>query len=109
MTLVTEPSGAKCYYNGAEVGVSPVTFHFGYYQPAELRFEMDGYETRRVVQPVTPPVYERFPLDFFAETLWPFRLVDEQRFVFELERTVDPEPGELLERAAELRGALGSE
>ncbi len=103
MTLVTEPSGAIAYYNGEPVGETPVTFHFTHYQPPDLRFEKEGYRTLRVVEEVKPPVYQRFPLDFFAEVLWPFTIHDRRTFEYALEEAEDTEIPELVERADDMR------
>ena len=109
MTLVTEPSGAVAYYNGENVGTTPTTFHFTYYQPADLRFEKDGCKTLRVVQPVKAPAYQRFPLDFFAEVLWPFTVCDEHTFRYTLEAAEDTTVEALVERADALRSRATAE
>ncbi len=103
MTLVTDPPGARAFYNDREVGLTPVTFNFTYYQPADLRFQKDGYDTLRVVQPVEKPLRARFPLDFFAEALLPWTLRESHTFAFVLEPTVDPPVDQLRERAEEMR------
>ena len=103
MTLVTEPSGAVAYYNGSEVGKTPVTFDFKYYQAADLRLERDGYKTLRVAQPVKAPLYQRFPVDFFAEVLLPFTLRDIHTFEYALEKDADATQEEVLGRAEEMR------
>lgn len=105
MTLVTDPPGALAYYNGKEVGTTPTTFHFTYHQPPDVRFELDGYNTLRVVPEVKAPLYQRFPLDFFAEVLWPFTIYDRHTFEYALEVTTDPTKDELLQRAGRLREA----
>lgn len=109
MTLVTEPSGAVAYYNGESVGRTPTTFHFTYYQPADLRFERDGCRTLRVIQPVKAPAYQVFPLDFFAEVLWPFTIRDEHTFRYTLEPAEDTTVEALVERADALRTRATSE
>ncbi len=103
MTLVTEPEGAIAYYNGKPVGRTPVTFHFTYYQPGDIRFEKDGYQTLRVVQPVKAPVYQRFPLDFFAEVLLPSPLCDRHTFDYTLEERKAVDVEALVERANKMR------
>ncbi len=102
MTLITHPAGARAYYNGDYVGETPVTFHFTHYQAGDLRFEKDGYRTYRVAQEVKQPAYQQFPLDFFAEVLWPWTIVDEHAFDYTLEERSDTDVETLLERAAQL-------
>ena len=109
MTIASDPPGAKLYYNNRYVGETPVTFHFTYYQAPDLRLERDGYETFRVVQKVKPPVYERFPLDFFAE-IGPFTFHDLRAFSYTLAKQVDVDPKVLIERADDLgRETLNAE
>jgi len=108
MTLVTEPEGAKAYYNGEYVGETPVTFHFTHYGSPRLEFEKDGYERLDVVREVRAPLYQRFPLDFFAEVLWPGTIYDRHTFTFELAESKLADRERLKARAAELeRETLG--
>ena len=102
MTLVTDPPGARAYYNNKYVGETPVTFHFTYYQSPGLRFEKEGYKSLEAAPKVTPPVYERFPLDFFAEAL-PLRIYDRHKFIYELQKEAKPDIDALVKRADELR------
>jgi len=106
MTLVSEPAGALAYYNGREIGETPVTFDFTWYQAANLAFEKDGYRTLSVVQPVKMPLYQRFPLDFVAEVLVPFTLRDSHTFTFALEEETDASETEVLERAEAMRAEV---
>ena len=101
MTLVSEPQGAKAYYNGEYVGQTPVTFHFTYYQPPRIRLEKDGYETLTVIQPVEPPLYELFPLDILAETA-PWTVYDRHAFTYPLRAMEPVDVNALVTRASEL-------
>ncbi len=102
MTLVTDPPGAIASYNGREIGRTPVTFHFTYYQPADLRFERDGCRPLRVTQKVKEPLWQCFPFDFFAETS-PFTFHDRQTFTYKLAPAEKPDVNALLQRSDELR------
>jgi len=99
LTLVTQPQGAVAYYNGEQIGQTPVTFSFTHYQAADLRFEKDGFDTLRLVQPLKVPAWQRFPLDIFSELLWPFTLRDEQAFAYTMEQTQDLPADGLLQEA----------
>lgn len=103
LTLVTDPPGAKAYYNNACVGTTPTTFNYTFYAAPDLRFEKDGYETMRVVQPLRTPVYQKFPLDFFSEVLYPGTIRDRQSFTYKLAPRVKPDLDLLMDRAKELR------
>jgi hypothetical protein len=101
ITLVTEPQGAKAYYNEKYIGETPVSFHFTYYQSSKVRFEKDGYDTLTAIQPVKPPVYERFPLDLVTES-GPWTVYDKHTYTFQMKASTPVDVNELATRAAEL-------
>jgi hypothetical protein len=102
MTLVTEPKGAKAYYNDKYVGETPVTFHFAFYTAPYIRLEKDGYATLKAAPKVKVPAYERFPLDIFSEAVIPWTIYDRQTFNYTLEQTKLTDIPPLLQRADEL-------
>ncbi len=106
MTLVTDPEGAKAYYNGKYVGETPVTFSFTYYQDPWLEFQKDGYTTLKTIGEVKTPLCERFPLDFFAETS-PFTFHNSQTLTFTLAPMREVDLDALVERSKELRESIG--
>jgi len=102
MTLVTEPKGAKAYYNDKYVGDTPVTFHYAFYASPRIRLERDGYETVKATPKVKIPAYERFPFDFLSESIIPWTIYDRQTFEYTMERTKPTDIPALLKRADEL-------
>lgn len=77
-TLVvrSEPPGALVAVNGEEAGVAPVTLHFDTYGVFEVVLSADRHARLRTTVPVHAPWYEKIPLDFFSETLWPGMIRD---------------------------------
>ncbi len=103
LTITTEPPQALVFLNNQEVGRSTVTTDFIWYGDYGVTLRKEGYKTLKTHYKVDPPWYEVFPLDFFAEVLWPGRIHDAHSAHFELEKVVYPEPEELVSRAKEMR------
>jgi len=103
MTIRTNPPGAMVYVDEHPIGLSPISTNFTYYGTRQIRLVKDGYETRTIKQPVSPPWYEIPPLDFIAENFVPGEIRDQHVFDYPLtpQRLV-PED-EVRGRAEELR------
>ena len=94
LTIVTVPSLADVYVDGAHVGRSPLTLPFTYYGTSEIVVRKDGYVTQQRMETRQPPYFQRFPTDFYYETLTSDLYVDHRTYSYELE----PQP----ETAAEM-------
>jgi hypothetical protein len=101
--IITDPPGAAVWVNNKYVGPSPVTVPFGYYGNYQIQAEAPGYQTIKVVECISPPWYEYFPLEFFSENLLPFWLRDIRELNYKLERTQILSPDQTLQRAGHLR------
>jgi len=102
--LRSTPSGADAYIDAERVGATPCSVPFDFYGTREVELRKEGYQVVREFARVSPPVYERFPLDFFSEVVLPLRLKDVQVFEYTLEPLPPGEEGEeLYERAKEFR------
>jgi len=92
LLIRSEPAGAPVWIDEVRVGQTPLTYSFTHYgerriRVGPLRDEADTLtytETEGIVR-LAAPWYERFPLGFFAEVLWPAKLTDEHRVAFELQ------------------------
>ncbi len=81
----SEPPGADVYIDGEHVGMTrpetdprgPFYVNFSYYGAREYTLRKPGYETVSGVKQLETPWYEYPPLDFFAEVLAPWLIVDE--------------------------------
>jgi hypothetical protein len=112
LVIRSEPSGAPVWLDEVYLGETPLEHSFAHYGVRRVRVGPVRNEAGRLTheeverEAVTEsPWYETFPLDFFFEVVYPFRLTDEHALpVFMLPPVpTDPAPhGE--ERLRELRG-----
>ena len=103
LTIVTDPEDAVVWLNDEEVGVTPVTVSFNWYGDYNVRIEKSGYEILNTHRAMERPLHDKFPFDFFAEVLWPNKIVDEYTWTFELQPYQQASPEELIEAAEEMR------
>ena len=91
LLLRSDPPGAMAVVNGDEVGVAPAKLHFESYGTFEVVMSAPRYRRLRALVPVQPPWYEKLPFDFFAETVWPWTVLDEHPVTLTLEPLSDEE------------------
>ena len=103
LTLVTEPSEAVVWLNDEEVGTTPVTVNFNWYGDYNIRIEKSGYAILSTHRVLERPMHDKFPFDFFAEVVWPKKIVDEYTWTFELQPYEQTSPEELIEAAQEMQ------
>ncbi|MBP7934486.1 MAG: PEGA domain-containing protein [Phycisphaerae bacterium] len=103
LTVNTVPQGARVILNDEEVGTSPVQVDFLWYGDYDVILRKDGYSTLRTHQKIDPPWYQIPPVDFFAETLIPVMLHDQQQMSFTLEPAQPIDKAELIQKAGEVR------
>jgi len=84
LTINTNPSGAVVLLNDEEVGVSPVTVPFNWYGNYNVTIRKPGCEMLQTHRKLAPPWYDYFPFDFFAEILYPGRIIDNYEWSFDL-------------------------
>lgn len=112
LTVRTNPPGALVSVSGGkldslsdehELGFSPVSTNYVYNGTRRITLVKPGYATRTVYEDLEPRWYEVFPLEFFSETLVPWRIRDHRVLQYDLEpQTITPvQP--LLERGEEFR------
>jgi hypothetical protein len=105
LTVTSDPPGALVYLNGEEFGRTPVTRDFTWYGTYDVVLRKEGYETLKTRGKVIAPWWQWVPFDLFAEAL---PLTDRRSLSYGMtpEAEVRAEPGEMMERAGELRGQL---
>lgn len=103
LTINTEPPGALVFLNDEEIGISPVTVDFNWYGDYKIRASKQGYEILETHQKLTAPAHDQFPLDFFAEVLWPDTIVNEYEWTFKLTPYSPPEREELIQAALQMK------
>ncbi len=101
--IETNPPGAFVLVNDQPLGASPVDGSFVYYGKYHFTLFKDGFVTQHVVQDIPIPWFEYWPVDWFFENLWPFKLQDKHRFCYQLVPAQLPNTEELLRRSEELR------
>ena len=107
MTFRTNPAGAMVYMDKQPVGLTPVSTGFTYYGTRNIEIVKDGYRTERFLRKIHPPWYEIPPIDFVADTLWPFESRDERVIDVELTPELDVPKEALIASGEQLRLQAG--
>jgi hypothetical protein len=103
LTINTSPSGAQVLLNDEDIGVSPVTTSFKWYGDYNVTVRKAGCETLNTHQKLSRPWYDYFPFDFFAQVLYPGRVVDSYQWSFELKPAAEPSRDKLITQAEQLK------
>ncbi len=103
LTIRTNPPGALVKLNGKRLGFSPVSTDFTYYGTYEIELVKDGYETETILQKISPPWYQRFPIDFFSDNFSPFSITNRHEYTWPLRPKNIIPTDDLLNRADQLR------
>ena len=106
LTINTEPQGALVVLNDEEIGTSPVTVSFNWYGDYWVRISKQGYETLSTHRELKAPLHDQFPFDFFAQNVYPGRIVDSYEWTFELSPKREVSQEELIQNAEELKKQL---
>lgn len=106
LKINTVPQGAMVTLNDEEIGQSPVKISFNWYGNYYVSLSKDGYETLNTHRRLNGPWYDHFPLDFFAEVVWPFRIVNSYEWTFELQEQKEMTREQLLQKAEDLKKQL---
>ena len=92
LVVESDPPGAEVWIDGEPAGLSPVRMSFSHYGTREIILSKGGFAGVRDHHPFEPPWYERFPLDFLTENLWPGTFRDERYLAYALvPEAPDPE------------------
>ena len=106
LTIRSDPPGALARLEDREVGRTPVTVSFNFYGVRTISLEKDGYVRLVRNTKIKAPWYQVFPLDFFAEVLYPGHIFDDHTVEFKLERRRPysrADTAKLLERGRQMR------
>lgn len=101
--IESNPPGAQVRINGKLHGPTPIDIPFQHYGDYHIELLKGGYETRTTVVPIDTPWYQRPPIDFISEVLWPWQITDIRQLNFDLPPNVNPTVDELKAEAEELR------
>lgn len=105
----SNPPGALVYLNGEEAGRTPMRQTFLWYGTYDVQLRKEGYVTRSAKTRVWAPWWQVPPFDLLAEFI-PLPLKDEHAVAYRLRQVTErqTDPGQLVERAAAMRGRLRS-
>lgn len=106
LTINTQPQGAVVFLNDEEIGESPVTVSFNWYGHYYVRIAKEGYETLDTHRKLKAPLHDHLPFDFFAQTVYPGKIVDSYEWTFELSPRRQISRNELIQRAGKLRAGF---
>ena len=109
LTIVTEPPEAIVWLNDEEIGTTPVTVSFNWYGDYTVRIEKPGHEILNTHRLLERPAHDRFPLDFFAQVIWPGTIEDSYTWAFDLEPFQQASAEELVEQANQMRDRANNE
>ncbi|MEE8105073.1 MAG: hypothetical protein V3T86_06020 [Planctomycetota bacterium] len=85
----TDPEGAWIRVNGEPKGRSKLKWEFDHYGTILLEADLDGYARYYQPHKLKMPWWQYPVLNFFADVLWPGRIVDEQEVVLKLQPLKD--------------------
>ncbi len=103
MMVYSDPPGAMVLLEGKEIGYTPVAVDFLYYGTREFTLIKDGYETKTVLQKVSPPWYQWPVIEFFADNFALHSITDRQAFNYSLEPRRINSSEDVLNRGESLR------
>jgi len=106
LTINTEPPGALVILNDEQIGESPATVDFEWYGHYNIRIRKEGYETLKTHRELKSPWYDEMPFDFFAQIVYPGRIVDSYEWTFELSPKRQISRDELIHKAQEAKEQL---
>ncbi|MEN6307887.1 MAG: PEGA domain-containing protein [Anaerohalosphaeraceae bacterium] len=109
LTIVTTPADAVVWLNDEEIGQTPVTVNFNWYGEYRVRIEKPGYEIVNSHNTMKRPLHDVFPFDFFAECLWPGRIVDSYTWTYELAAYQPASAEQLIQQAQEAQNRFTGE
>jgi len=109
LTIVTQPTDAVVWLNDEEIGTTPVTVNFNWYGDYRVRIEKAGYEVVNTHKKLRRPLHDWFPIDFFAECVWPGMIVDTYTWNYQLTPYQAPSSEELIKAAQTSRASFQKE
>ena len=109
LTIVTQPENAVVWLNDEEIGTTPVTVDFKWYGDYRVRIEKSGYMIVNTHQKLKPPLYDYFPIDFFAQHIWPGRIINHNVWNYTMMPYEAPNSEELVQAARAAKATFQQE
>jgi len=102
--IESSPPGAYVYVNNTPYGPTPVDVPFLFYGDYDIQLVKEGFQTKRVKEPIPAPWYQYPIADFFSENVWPAQITDIRPLYYEMEPIIQPNLDLLKAEGEELRG-----
>ena len=83
-TIRTHPADALVMIDGEPAGIAPITRKYMHYGTRQIILSKEGYLRSRINQPMDPPWFETFPIDFIVEMVYPVMVIDHRDFTYTL-------------------------
>lgn len=103
VTFNSNPQGALVRVDGKDVGYTPASVDFTWYGTREVQLLKDGYETQTQLVNISPPWYQRFPLDFLSDNFLGTHIRDQRRFDLQMRPKQTEFSSNVIERGRSLR------
>lgn len=103
LTINSNPAGALVRIDGEDVGYTPTSVDYTWYGTREVQLLKDGYETQTHMIDVSPPWYQRFPLDFISDNFLGTHVRDHRRFDLRMQPRQADNSDDVVERGRSLR------
>ncbi len=101
--IESTPPGAAVFVNNEPYGSAPVDVPFTYYGMYNITLMKEGFQTKHIQQEIKAPWYQYPPIDFFAESIWPWQLTDIRPLHYEMQPLLQPNLDEIKRDAEEWR------
>ena len=103
ITIHSDPPGALVKVDGRVIGYSPTSFDFTWYGTREVQLLKDDYETQTQQIRISPPWYQRFPLDFFSDNFAGIQVKDHRQISIRLQPAQRQSSTDIIQRGRSLR------
>ncbi|MEZ6125200.1 MAG: PEGA domain-containing protein [Planctomycetaceae bacterium] len=103
VTINSNPQGALVRIDGQEIGYTPASVDYTWYGTREVQLVKDGYETQTQMIELTPPWYQRFPLDFVSDNFLGTHVRDHRRYDLQMRPKQPDVTSDVIERGRSLR------
>jgi len=89
LSIESDPPGALVQLDGKQIGRTPLEVRFYHHGDRRITMTRPGYYVWSERVAIDAPWHARFPVDLFAELLWPFKLEDDHRVLAQLVKESD--------------------
>jgi PEGA domain len=87
LSVTSEPSGAQLIVNGEAAGNTPARLRFHHHGVYRVELRKPGYQPVVEGLRLGPKFYERMPIDFVTDVLWPGKIIDDRKVHYSLKKT----------------------